>query len=44
MSEYIDFMRNNPIPLANNVSPLIKNLLLGLLTFDYRKRISCETI
>ena len=44
MDQYMNFMRNNPIPLTKNVGPLIKNLLVGMLTFNYRKRLDCEKI
>jgi hypothetical protein len=40
----MEFMRNNPIPLTRNVSEKVKRLMVGMLTFDYRRRLTTGDI
>lgn len=44
MDEYMEFMRNNPIPMTRNVSDRVKRLMVGMLAFDYRRRLTTGEI
>lgn len=44
MDEYMEFMRNNPIPLKRDVSEKVRRLMLGMLAFDYRRRLTTGEI
>jgi hypothetical protein len=44
MEEYFRFMKENNPVISCNISQTMRNLLIGMLTFDHLTRHSCDAI